>query len=88
MKMKTLLVTFIVGFSMFMLQSVYAGSIRCGQHTITDTSRHGGDMYEVLKRCGEPSFRQGNTWIYAKGKVHGEIAFNNNGSIRIIKSSR
>ena len=88
MKMKTLLVTCIVGFSMFMLQSVYAGSIRCGQHTITDTSRHGGDMYEVLKRCGEPSFRQGNTWVYAKGKVHGEITFNNNGSIRIIKSSR
>ncbi len=86
MKMKTLLVTFIVGFSMFMLQSVYAGSIRCGQHTITDTSRHGGDMYEVLKRCGEPTFRQGNTWVYEKGKVSKEIIFNSRGSIRIIKS--
>ena len=88
MKMKTLLITLITGFSMLMFQPVYAASIKCGHHTISDSSRHGSDMYEVLKRCGEPSFRQGNTWIYAKGKVQGEITFNNNGSIRIIKSTR
>ena len=86
MKMKTLLITLITGFSMLMFQSVYAGSIRCGNHTISDVSRHGTSMYEVLKRCGEPTFRQGNTWVYEKGKVSKEIIFNSRGSIRIIKS--
>ncbi len=86
MKMKTLLVTFIVGFSMLMFQSVYAGSMRCGSHLISDGGRHGPGTYEVLKRCGEPTFRQGNTWVYEKGKVSKEIIFNSRGSIRIIKS--
>ena len=67
MNIKTLLVTFIAGFSMLMFQPVQAGSMRCGQHTISDGGRTGPGTYEVLKRCGEPTARQGNTWVYEKG---------------------
>ncbi len=61
MKIKTLLITLIAAFSMLMFQSVYAGSMRCGSHLITDGGRYGPGTYEVLKRCGEPTFRQGNS---------------------------
>ncbi len=85
MKMKTLLVTFIVGFSMLMFQSVYAGSMRCGQNTISDGGRTGPGTYEVLKRCGEPTFRQGNSWVYEKGSKRTVIVFKDSGEISSIK---
>ncbi len=90
MKMKTLLITLIAGFSILVLQSVYAGSIRCGSHIISDGGRGGSGQYEVLKRCGEPAFRQGNTWIYTKGENRRyEIIFNDSGEIaRISMSAR
>ena len=47
-------------------QSASAGGMRCGVHLVTDGGRHGPGKYEVLKRCGEPTYRQGNTWVYDK----------------------
>ena len=85
MKMKTLLITLIAGFSILVLQSVYAGSIRCGSHLISDGGRHGPGTYEVLKRCGEPTFRQGNTWVYEKGKKRYVIIFDVRGQILSIE---
>ena len=83
MNIKTLLVTFIAGFSMLMFQSAYAGSMKCGQHIISDSGRKGPGTYEVLKRCGEPTFRQGNSWVYeSKRKV---IVFKDSGEISSIK---
>jgi len=84
MKMKTLLITLIVGFSTLMFQSVYAGSMRCGSHLISDSGRHGPGAYEVLKRCGEPTSRQGYTWVYKKGNKRYVIHFNDNGAITSI----
>ena len=81
MKMKILLITLIAGFSTLMLQSVYAGSIRCGSHIISDGGRSGPGTYEVLKQCGEPTFRQGQTWIYDKGKKRYVINFNDSGIV-------
>ncbi len=87
MNIKTLLITLMTGFSMLMLQSAYAGSIRCGSHIISDGGRSGPGMYEVLKRCGEPTFRQGNTWIYTKpNKKQYEVIFNDSGEIARISS--
>lgn len=40
------------------------GSIRCGTHIVTPGGRHGPGKYEVLKKCGEPTARQGDTWVY------------------------
>ncbi len=86
MKIKTPLITLIVGFSTLMFQSVYAGSIRCGSHLISDGGRHGPGAYELLKRCGEPTFRQGNTWVYEKGNKRYLIQFNDNGAITSINT--
>ncbi len=49
-----------------MLKSALADSVRCGSHIISTGERHGTDKYEVLKKCGEPTIRAGNTWIYEK----------------------
>ncbi|MCK5669002.1 MAG: DUF2845 domain-containing protein [Gammaproteobacteria bacterium] len=87
MNIKTLLVTFIAGFSMLMFQSVYAGSMKCGQHIISDGGRTGPGTYEVLKRCGEPTFRQGNTWVYERGeKRRVAVVFKDNGEISSINT--
>jgi len=87
MNIKTLLVTLIAGFSMLMVQSVYAGSMKCGQHIISDGGRTGPGTYEVLKRCGEPTFRQGNTWIYVRGeKRRVAVIFKDNGEISSINT--
>ena len=87
MNIKTLLVTFIAGFSMLTFQSVYAGSMKCGQHIISDGGRTGPGTYEVLKRCGEPSFRQGNTWVYERGeKRRVAVIFKDNGEISSINT--
>ncbi len=85
MNIKTLLVTFIAGFSMLMFQSAYAGSMKCGQHIISDSGRKGPGTYEVLKRCGEPTFRQGNSWVYEKGSKRTVIVFKDSGEISSIK---
>jgi len=79
--MKKLFITLIAGFSMLVLQSVYAGTMRCGSHLISDGGRSGPGTYEVLKRCGEPTSRQGYTWIYKKGNKRTVIVFNDNGNI-------
>ncbi len=83
MNIKTLLLTFIAGFSMLMFQSVYAGSMKCGQHIISDGGRTGPGTYEVLKRCGEPTARQGNTWVYERKRT--VIVFKDSGEISSIK---
>ena len=88
MKMKTLLITLVTGFSMLVLQSVYAGSMRCGSHIISDGGRSGPGTYEVLKRCGEPTFRQGSSWVYEKGGKRYVIVFKGDGSISSIKNIR
>ena len=87
MNIKTLLLTFIAGFSMLMFQSVYAGSMKCGQHIISDGGRTGPGKYEVLKRCGEPAFQQGNTWVYERGeKRRVAVVFKDNGEISSINT--
>ena len=46
-------------------EPVYANdSIRCGRHIISSGQRHGPYQYEVLKKCGEPTARTGNSWTY------------------------
>jgi hypothetical protein len=51
--------------SIFMIEPAFANSIRCGTHLIT-AGDSGPGMYEVLKRCGEPTARYGKTWVYDK----------------------
>ncbi len=64
-------------------------SIRCGGNLI-----HGGGgkdsagMYEVLKKCGEPEAKQGNTWIYIQGNMRRILTFRGDGRLLRIESVR
>ena len=40
-----------------------ADSLRCGTKLVDV----GDSVYELLDRCGEPSAREGNRWIYDRG---------------------
>lgn len=52
--------------SMLLMQTALAGSMRCGTHIISTGGLHGPGKYEVLKKCGEPTARSGDTWVYDK----------------------
>ena len=67
--------------SMLFSGIVNATSMRCGTHLISADQRHKGGKYEVLKKCGEPTMRLGNTWIYDKGGKTREVKFNDEGVI-------
>jgi hypothetical protein len=59
-----------------------SGSMRCGTHIISSGQGNSPGQYEVLKRCGEPDFRQGDTWVYKKSSsVAGKIRFDRDGNI-------
>jgi hypothetical protein len=61
--------------------AVAEGSMNCGTHLITTGQDESPGMYEVLKRCGEPTYRQGNTWVYEKSGLEHKIRFDSNGNI-------
>jgi hypothetical protein len=52
--------------SMLLMENALAGSMRCGTHIISSGGRPGPGKYEVLKKCGEPTMRSGDTWVYDK----------------------
>jgi hypothetical protein len=55
-----IIVTFI---GLFAASIVFSGtSVRCGKWIVE--SGVGLSNYAVLKKCGEPTFRDGNRWIY------------------------
>jgi hypothetical protein len=59
-----------------------ADSMRCGTHIISWGQDDSPGQYEVLKRCGKPTYRQGDTWVYEKSSsVSTRIRFDNRGNI-------
>jgi hypothetical protein len=69
-----------------MFNSALADSVRCGQHIISSGQVRGTDKYEVLKKCGEPTVRAGDTWVYDKlaGKKT-VMVFDASGSLSAIR---
>ncbi len=66
--------------SMLLIETAFAGSMRCGSHIISTGGLHGPGKYEVLKKCGEPTVRSGDTWIYDKpGGVKYVVVFDASG---------
>jgi len=66
--------------STLMLEPALADSMRCGRHIISSGGLHGPGKYEVLKKCGEPTARSGDTWIYDKpGGVKYVVVFDASG---------
>ena len=68
MTYKSILIIASVFLLAFMLKPALADSVRCGSHIISSGERHGTDKYEVLKKCGEPTIRAGDIWIYEKAR--------------------
>jgi hypothetical protein len=63
-----------------------ANSMKCGSHIVQDGQRGGPGKYEILKKCGEPTERYGNTWIYDKpGMKRYALTFNSNGVLNTIR---
>jgi hypothetical protein len=69
--------------SNFIIEPTFAdGSIRCGTHIISSSERRGPDKYEVLKKCGEPADRSGNTWTYKQpGGATRVVVFDHSGKV-------
>jgi hypothetical protein len=44
--------------------TVNAGSITCGDATITDDQDVGQTTQQVLQQCGPPTSQEGDNWIY------------------------
>lgn len=64
-------------------------SIRCGGYLIhSGGGKDAAGMYEVLKKCGEPEARYGNTWIYIQGSMRRILTFNHEGRLLRIESER
>jgi hypothetical protein len=78
----------LVGMSALVWQSqahAVSGVMRCGIHLIQDGARSGTGKYEVLKKCGSPTARHGNVWIYERGGVKKIVRFDDSGRLsRII----
>ena len=71
----TLIVASVFLFAL-MPEPALADSMRCGTHLISTGGRPGPGKYEVLKKCGEPTIRSGDTWIYDKpGSVKYVVVF-------------
>ena len=74
-------------FLFLMPEPVFAtGSMRCGSHIVTAGQLHGPGKYEVLKKCGEPTQRNGNTWINDKpGNFKHVVFFDDSGRLMRIE---
>lgn len=64
-------------------------SMRCGGNLIhAGGGKDSALMYEVLKKCGEPVAKRGDTWIYIQGGVQRVLTFNYEGRLQRIESRR
>jgi hypothetical protein len=64
-------------------------SIRCGNNLVhAGGGKDSSGMYEVLKKCGEPVAKHGNTWIYEQGNMNRVLTFNHQGRLQTIESRR
>ena len=64
-------------------------SIRCGTYLIYGGGgKDSANMYEVLKKCGEPEVKNGNNWIYVQGSMLRVLTFNYEGRLATIESRR
>ena len=81
-KSKWIVASVILLSTLLMELALAADSIRCGTHIITAGGRHGPGKYEVLKKCGEPTARYGDTWVYEQhGGVRRVVVFDASGNL-------
>lgn len=68
--------------------TVQAGSIYCGDALVTDDQPDGQFQQQILAKCGEPTSRDGDDWLYDRSDV-GEgtyvLHFNDSGQLESIE---
>lgn len=80
--MKSIAVPLLLLVSLCASGAAFAGDMRCGDVVIQDGLLVGPTKYDVLTRCGPPTAREGNRWIYVRPHKHVKIlAFNDNGQL-------
>jgi hypothetical protein len=81
MRRKIALLASAMFLTLFVIEVAYADSMRCGRHLIRDGGWRGPSMYEVLKKCGEPTYRNGNSWVYeeTRSRYRKVLRFNHDG---------
>ncbi len=74
--------------ALFAMQSMASDrSMRCGTYLIhAGGGKDSAGMYEVLKKCGEPEAKNGNTWIYLQGSMRRILTFTFEGRLARIES--
>jgi len=68
--------------------TVQAGSISCGDATITDDQDMGQTTMQILDQCGEPTSKDGDNWMYDRSDVGQGIYilhFNDSGQLDSIE---
>jgi hypothetical protein len=64
----------------------FADSMRCSGYIIEDGLSNRHTKYEILKKCGEPSVRHGNVWIYdADSRFPKKVRFRPDGTLISIR---
>ena len=71
--------------SLLLSQLSVPGSIRCGNHVISDGGRNGPTQYEVLKKCGDPKYKDSLRWVYNKSGAEYVLRFSSNGILVDVK---
>lgn len=67
---------------LFVAMPASATSMRCSGQIIQAGTIDGPGKYEVLKKCGEPTERIGNTWVYDRpGQPKRTLRFNTEGTL-------
>ena len=83
---RTIVITVAIFISFVMIEQSMASSMRCGTHVISSGQRGSPYKHEVLKKCGEPTSRAGNTWIYERSSsVTRVVKFSGDGQISSIE---
>ena len=67
MKIQTFLTA--VGAVLVFAGTAQAGSMTCGDATITDDQDEGQTTMQILDQCGEPTSQEGDTWLYDRSDV-------------------
>lgn len=69
----------------FLLCEIASASMRCGTNLITAGQRNRTSQAEVVKKCGTPYSKSGNSWIYIKGNQVYRLKFTEGGLREIFR---
>ncbi len=80
---------YIAGFTGLLLcGTAQAGSITCGEAIITDDQLDGQVTQQILDKCGQPTSKDGDNWLYDRSDVGQGIYvlhFNDSGQLDSIE---